>query len=141
MTSLQNITVEQNNALTSLDIHGTGATMVIVKNNSNLTTIDIHNSSSLGNFDCSYNNLQNLNVSGLTSMFLLTATNNHLNSIDLSGLQTYEANFLLIILYQFTNNNALEILNLNYNSLSSMPLTANTKFKIFRHKRIITFQL
>ncbi|MCF2219983.1 T9SS type A sorting domain-containing protein [Chryseobacterium sp. PS-8] len=132
MTSLQNITVEQNNALTSLDIHGTGATMVIVKNNSNLTTIDAHNSSSLGNFDCSYNNLQNLNVSGLTSMFLLTATNNHLNSIDLSGLTNlYEANFLFnnIASINLQNNNALEILNLNYNSLSSMPLTATPNLK------------
>lgn len=132
MTSLQNITVEQNTALTSLDIHGTGATIVKVKNNPNLVNLDAHNSTFLGNLDCSINNLQTLNVSGLTSMFKLTATNNHLVSVNLSGLTSlYEADFLFnnISNISLQNNMALEILNLNYNNLSSMPLTATPNLK------------
>lgn len=40
MASLQNITVESNLNLTSLDIHGTGAVTVKVNNNSNLINLN-----------------------------------------------------------------------------------------------------
>lgn len=132
MISLKNITVEGNNSLTSLDIHGTGATMVKVNTNPNLTNLFAQNCISLGNLDCSNNNLQNINVSGLTAMFKMTANNNHLISVNLSGLTSlYEANLMFNNLTGLVlqNNTALEILNLNYNNLSSMPPTGAPNLK------------
>lgn len=132
MASLQNITVESNLNLTSLDIHGTGAVTVKVNNNSNLINLNAQNCLSMVNLDCNTNNLQSLNVSGLILMHKLTANNNQLTTINLAGLTSlYDAQFLFNNLSDviLQNNIALEILNLNGNNLSNIPLTETPNMK------------
>ncbi|WP_370900922.1 DUF7619 domain-containing protein [Chryseobacterium gossypii] len=126
MTSLENITVQSNNNLTALDIHGSGAILVKISSNPNLTNLFLQNCTALTNLDCSTNNLQSLNVSGLTALNKITANNNHLTSINLSGLPAlYEVNFMFNDLTSLIlqNNTALYIINVNFNHIPTMAVT------------------
>ena len=74
-----------NNQLTSLDLSGNAAIIVLNCSGNHLTALDVSALSGLTAFSCAQNSLTALNLSGNPALQILSCGGNRLTSLDISG--------------------------------------------------------
>jgi len=129
---LQNLTVDNNSNLTSLDIQLERLELLRIENNNSLTSLVLIQNPKLATLYCNSNALSTLDLTQNSNLYHLECNNNALSTLDLtqnSNLYRLECNNNVLSTLDLTQNAELEYLYCNNNALSTLDLTHNAELR------------
>ncbi len=130
--ALEEIRLQGNVFLTTLDFSNNTLLKKIICNQNHLETLNVSNCTFLELLDCSDNFLSELDVSDNVVLFELVCYNNILTQLDVSNntalniLGTWYNNISQL---DVTNNSQLTLLEISFNNISSIDVSQNTLLK------------
>ena len=123
-----------NNQLTSLDVSGCTALILLRCYTNQLTSLDVSGCTALTGLSCDNNKLTSLNVSGCTALTELYCYNNQLTSLDVSentALKKLYCDNNQLTSLNVSKNTALIYLACSDNQLASLDVSKNTALWYF----------